>query len=350
LSGGRVYVTTAAPGGDDSLSLRVICLKAGDGAKVWDVEALHRKGSELPSIHTKNSQASPTPIVRDVKIYAHFGHLGTAALDLAGNVLWRQEALKYIPVHGNGGSPALVDGLLVFSCDAASDPFIAALDAATGEVRWRKPREVVAKKTFSFCTPLVIRANHREEVILPGSGYVGSYDPKTGDEFWRARYGEGYSVVPRPVFADGLIFLSSGFDRAVLYAINPEGASGDSTGAHIAWSTPKGAPHTPSTVVVGDELYFISDGGVATCADARTGKVHWSERLPGDFSASPVAAEGRIYFQSEAGVGYVVKAAKTFELLAKNDLRERSLASCAVADSALYVRTQSHIWRIGAAR
>jgi outer membrane protein assembly factor BamB len=135
--------------------------------------------------------------------------------------------------------------------------------------------------------------------------------------------------------------------KPVLYAIKPAGAKGDVTDTHIAWSHPKGAPNTPSPLVVGDELYFVSDSGIATCLDARTGNLHWSERLGGGFSASPVLAEGHIYFQNEEGVGTVLKAGKTFEVLAKNDLAERTLASPAVTDNAIFLRSKSHLWRIG---
>ena len=167
-----------------------------------------------------------------------------------------------------------------------------------------------------------------------------------GRELWRVGYGEGYSVVPRPVFAHGLLFLSSGFDAPILHAIKPAGASGDATATNIVWTQRKGAPNTPSALVLGDEVYFVSDGGIATCADARTGAVHWSERLGGNFSASPVAAEGRVYFQNEAGVGFVVKAARTYEVLATNDLGEKTLASYAVADGALFIRSEGHLRKI----
>ena len=132
----------------------------------------------------------------------------------------------------------------------------------------------------------------------------------------------------------------------MLYAIKPDGAAGDVTATNVAWSNRKAAPHSASALVLGDEVYFVSDAGIASCADARTGDVHWSERLGGGFSASPVAAEGRVYFQNEAGVGFVVKAGKTFELLAKNDLGERSLASYAVADGALFIRTETRLWKV----
>jgi outer membrane protein assembly factor BamB len=130
-------------------------------------------------------------------------------------------------------------------------------------------------------------------------------------------------------------------------AIKPDGARGDASETHIAWTIRKGAPNTPSLLVAGDELYFVADSGVATCADARTGEIHWNERLGGNFSASPVYAGGRIYFQNEAGVGFVVKAGRTFTLLAQNDLAERTLASCAVADNTLFIRSESNLWRVG---
>jgi outer membrane protein assembly factor BamB len=273
--------------------------------------------------------------------------MGTAALDLSGNVVWRQSSVTYHPQHGNGGSPLLVDGKLVFSCDGTEKPFVTALDQKTGEVRWMTDRNTKAAKTFSFCTPTSIEVDGVQQVILPGSGFVGSYDPKDGHEIWRVGYDEGYSVVPRPVFANGLLFVSSGFNRPVLYAIDPKGAAGDATGTHVLWKHNKGAPLTSSPLVVGDELYFVSDNGVATCADARTGKVYWTKRLGGDFSASPVFADGRIYFDNEAGVTTVVKAGKEYEAVATNDLGERMLASPAITDGAMFLRTENNLWRVG---
>ena len=296
--------------------------------------------------HKKNGLASPTAIVRDGKVYVHFGHLGTAALDLDGKVIWKQESIKYSPVHGNGGSPALVGDVLIFSCDGGSEPFLAGLDAKSGEVKWKTPRNTAAKSQFSFSTPLAIQVDGREVVVSPFSGFVGGYT-RDGKELWRVGYGEGYSVIPRPVYAHGLLFIGSGYDRPVLYAINPSGIEGDATEKAIVWQQGKGAPNTPSTLSVGDELYVVSDAGIATCFDAKSGETHWTERLGGGFSASPVLAEGRIYFQNEEGLGFVVKADKKFELLSKNDLGERSLASPAIIDDAVIVRTATHLWRIG---
>ncbi|HVT28026.1 MAG TPA: PQQ-binding-like beta-propeller repeat protein, partial [Lacipirellulaceae bacterium] len=271
----------------------------------------------------------------------------TAALDLNGRVLWRQTKLKYLPRHGNGGSPVLVGKSLIFSCDAESDPFVVALDCDTGEVRWKTPRNTPADKTFSFSTPTVIELGGAKQVVSPGSGLVGAYDPGDGHEIWRVRYGDGYSVVPRPVYAGGLLFVATGFNRPVLLAIDPTGASGDATDSHVTWRATKGAPLTPSMLAVKDELYVVSDNGVASCLDGRTGKPHWTKRLPGNFSASPVYADGRIYFLNEAGATYVVGASTTYELLATNDIGERTLASLVPTDGAVFLRSEGNLWRIG---
>ena len=298
-------------------------------------------------MHAKNSLASPTPIIEGDQLYVHFGHLGTAALDLNGNVLWRQTALTYHPRHGNGGSPIVVGPSLIFSCDANENPFVVALDRGTGDVQWKVDRNTNAIKKFSFSTPTLIEVDGQKQVISSGSGFVAAYDPADGRELWRVRYGEGYSVVPRPVFAGGLLFVASGYDRSTLYAINPAGAAGDVTETHVVWKHEKGAPLTPSVVVIGDELSMVSDNGVASCLDAKTGTVHWTKRLGGDYSASPIAADGNVYFQNEAGVTTVVKAAKEFESIATNDLAERTLASPIATDNAIILRCENHLWRIG---
>jgi outer membrane protein assembly factor BamB len=346
LAGGRLYLTTAVSGdGDDAVSLRALCLNAVDGQIMWNVEAISADRRAAGQAHTKNRRASSTPVIDSGRLFAHFGHLGTAALDLNGKVLWRQQQVKYNPVHGNGGSPALVDGLVAFSCDGAADPFVVALDQSSGEERWRTPRGTSASKTFSFSTPIVIEVDGARQIVSAGSGFVGGYDPQDGREIWRVSYGEGYSVVPRPVFAHGLIYVATGYNRPRLLAINAAAAQRRGDDA-VVWTYERGVSLTPSLLVAGNELYFVADNGVASCLDARTGKAHWTERLAGGFSASPVFAHGRLYFVNEEGVTYVVSANKSFELLATNQLEERTLASPAVTDGALFVRTESHLWRI----
>ena len=345
ISDGKIFLTTGVDNANGGVSLRALALDAANGRTLWETEIFSATEASVQPIHAKNSPASPTPIVAGERVYVHFGHHGTACLDRAGKIIWRNNRLRYDPLHGNGGSPVLVDDLLVFNSDGTKDPFVAALDKTTGELAWKTPRHVEVKQHFSFCTPLVITVAGRTQIITPGSGAVSALDPKDGREIWRVRYGQGYSVVPRPVFAHGLLFIATGFNRADLLAIRPDG-TGDVTDTHIAWRTTKGAPLTPSVVVVGDELYAVADSGVASCFDAKTGTVHWQEKIEGNYSASPIAAEGRIYFLSEEGVGTVLKASRTFEKIALNKLGERTLASYAVVPGALLVRGEKHLFRI----
>jgi outer membrane protein assembly factor BamB len=278
-------------------------------------------------------------------LYVHFGHQGTACLDLDGKVRWRNTELKYPPVHGNGGSPILAGELLVFSCDGGSDPFVAALERGTGKVRWKVPRGIDAFKSFSFSTPLLIEVNGAKQIVSPGSDAVMAYEPATGKEIWRVGYPGGYSVIPRPVHGHGLVFVCTGYESPRLLAIRPDGR-GDVTATHVAWRARQGVPHTPSLLLDGDELYMVSDAGFASCLDARTGREHWRKRLPGAYSASPLLAGGRVYFQNEAGTGVVVRAGKEYKELARNALDERTLASYAAADGALFIRTDRHLYRI----
>ena len=347
VNGGQVYLTTSVPAGNGASgdqSLRALCLDAHSGSVVWDTEVFLQKGQEAPKVHTKNTHASPTPLIQAGKLYVHFGHQGTACLDLGGKVLWRNDSVHYKPVHGNGGSPVLVDDLLVFSGDGGDQAFVVALDAETGKVRWKTNRAVKAQQKFSFSTPLVISVNGQSQIISAGSNMVGAYEPQTGREIWRVRY-VGYSVIPRPVYGNGLVFVSSGFSTPSLIAIRPDG-TGDVTRTHIVWRTSRSAPLTPSPLLVGEYLYTIADNGVATCFEAASGKVQWAERIGGNYSASPLYGDGKVYFQSEQGPAVVVKAGKEYQQLAKNTLDERALASYAAADGALFIRTQKHLYRV----
>ncbi|MCB1277238.1 PQQ-binding-like beta-propeller repeat protein [Prosthecobacter sp.] len=348
--GDRIFLTSALPvGGVEDpkadRSLHAMAFDAATGKPAWDVELFT---AVAPRAHRKNSHASPTPIYEDGKLYVHFGHLGTACLDAAtGQTVWATQEYAYSPVHGNGSSPVLFEDLLIFSADAEKEPKVIAIDKTTGKQRWAFARESEAKKKFSFCTPLIIDVNGQKQLITPGSGVVNALNPKTGEEIWHCFYDQGYSVVPRPIYAHGMIYLSSGYDKPVLYAIKvDENSKGDVTGTHIAWTIEKAAPHNPSMAVIGDELYFVADNGILTCADAKTGQVHYSERCTGPISASLLVADGKLYLQDEKGLGVVVKPGKTFRILAQNDLGERSLASYAVVGSDLLIRTEGNLYRI----
>lgn len=344
---GRVYLTTAIAaekGKSVDQSLHALCLDAASGKQLWTTEVFFVKAGNLQRTHSKNSHASPTPLTDGVRLYVHFGHMGTACLDLSGKVLWRQTELSYSPVHGNGGSPILAGDSLIFSCDGSDKQFLVALETATGKVRWKTDRKSQATKKFSFSTPQLITVEGRPQVISPASDMVCGYDPATGKEIWRVRY-EGYSVIPRPVYGHGLVYIITGYDTPQLLAIRVDG-QGDVTESHIAWTAKRAVPHSASLLLVGDELYMVSDLGVASCLDAKSGTVHWQERLGGGFSASPLGAPGRIYFQNEEGQGTVLKAGRQFEKLATNALKERTLASYAVADKAIFLRTDQHLYRI----
>ena len=345
-AGGRVYLTTAVPvegGKEGELSLRAVCLDGATGESRWSKEVF-REGPSAPHPHSKNSHASATPLVRGGRLYVHFGHMGAACLDLDGDVLWKNNDLHYAPVHGNGGSPVLADGALIFSCDGADKQFVAALDAGDGHILWKKDRNAHPSKGFSFGTPLVITVAGRTQVVSQGSDVVAAYDPKTGDEIWRVRF-QGYSLVPRPVYGDGLLYLSTGFDSPKLLAIRADG-KGDVTDTHVAWTVSKNAPNSPSPLLLGDRLYMVSDRGVISCLDAKTGDEVWHEHVGGSFSASPIAADGKVYFPSEEGVGIVIRAGDKYELVSKNVLDEKTLASYAVLDGALLIRAEKNLYCI----
>jgi outer membrane protein assembly factor BamB len=347
VAAGRVYLTTAVPEGAGQ-SLRAVCMDAKTGGTVWDKEVFKQEGAS-PKPHSKNSHASPTPVVDGDRLYVHFGHQGTACLNVKdGSQVWANRTLKYQPVHGNGGSPVVLGGMVYFAIDGTDRRSVMALDKVTGKVAWeaqRKQPPQPAGKPFSFCTPLVIEVGGKPMVVAPGSGVVNAVDPGTGRELWASTY-EGYSVVPRPVFGHGMVYLSTGYDSPTLVAIKVEPTGAGFT-AKVAWRLAKGAPHNPSPLLVGDELYLVSDGGLASCLDAKAGKVHWQERVPGAYSASPVYAGGFVYLHNEVGTTTVLKAGTAFETVATNKLGERSLASFAVDGEALLIRTEGRLYRVG---
>lgn len=342
--GGSLFLTSAVPTDKAGHQLLALSFDAKTGAEQWRTEVF-KEDPSAPKIHGKNSHASPTPLVESGRIYAHFGHQGTACLDLAGKVIWSTHELSYPPRHGNGGSPVLVDDLLIFSADAETDPFLAALDKNSGKLRWKVARESDSAKKFSFSTPLVITVNGKKQLVSPGSNVVGGYDPTNGKLLWWVRF-NGYSVVPRPVYAHGLVFFSTGYDHAKLLAVDPTG-QGDVTETHLKWTQARNAPNTPSPLVVDDLLYVVSDGGIVSCLEPATGKAVWQKRLGGDFSASPIYADGKIYLTNELGVTFVCAPGRECKILAENDLGERSLASPAAIEGALFLRTQEHLYCIG---
>ena len=340
VAGGRVWLTTAIERQGRG-SLRVLAYDVQSGREVINVEVFSVSSAYLKN--AKNSLASPTPIVEGERVYIHFGADGTAALGMDGKVVWKL-TLPYDSMHGNGGSPVLYRDLLIVSCDGSDDAYVVALDKNTGKVRWKTQR----RRPFdqSYTTPLVIQVDGRDQVVSIGAFRAAAYDPQTGREIWRVSYGEGFSNVPRPVFSHGLVFIGTGFQEPSMLAVRPTG-TGDVTNTHVAYTIERGAPFTPSPLIVGDEFYMVSDIGVASCLDVKTGKIHWQQRVPGNYSASPVFADNRIYFLSEEGVATVIAPGREFSRLAVNTLDGTTFASIAVSEGTLFIRSDSHLYRIG---
>ena len=300
---GIIYLTAAVPVTDKAekpdLDLMLMMLDVQSGKLLKSEKIFTQLGATAPGIHPKNSHASPTPIVDGDRLYLHFGHQGTACTDLQGKILWSNKELSYPPVHGNGGSPVVFGKLLIFSRDGADISEVTALDKMTGKIVWKRERSVEADKKFSFCTPLVIEAAGKKQLILPGSNVVQSLVPETGEEIWRLTY-DGYSVIPRPIYTDGLVFICTGYNRPSLLAIDPTG-TGDVTATHLKWKSDENIPHTPSLVASGGKIFMVSDKGIASGVESATGKEVWKERIGGNFSASPLLVGDRMYMLSEEG-------------------------------------------------
>jgi len=340
VANGRVWLTTSVER-QGRASLRVLAYDVQSGKEVVNAEVFSLPNAVLKN--EKNSLASPTPILEGERVYVHFGADGTAALSTDGKIVWKI-TLPYDSMHGNGGSPTLYRDLLIVNCDGSDDAYVVALDKNTGKIRWKTQR----RRPFdqSYTTPLVIQVDGRDQVVSIGAYRAAAYDPQTGREIWRVSYGDGFSNVPRPVFSHGLVFIGTGFQEPSMLAVRPTG-TGDVTNTHVDYTIERGAPFTPSPLIVGDEFYMVSDIGVASCLDVKTGKIHWQQRVPGNYSASPVFADNRIYFLSEEGVATVIAPGKEFRRLAVNTLDGTTFASIAVSQGTFFIRSDSHLYRIG---
>jgi outer membrane protein assembly factor BamB len=235
----------------------------------------------------------------------------------------------------------LYQDLLIISCDGNDVQYVVALDKLTGKVRWKKSREGYQ----AYTTPLIVELPGSPQIISPGAFRAISYDPRNGKELWQVTYGEGFSNVPRPVYGDGLVFICTGFQQPSLLAVRLDG-KGDVTKSKVQWKLDRGVPLTPSPLLIGSELYMVTDNGIATCVDAKTGKEYWRARVGGSHSASPIYADGRIYFLSEEGESVVLAPGQQLKHLATNQLDGRTLASMAVSGGSIFIRSETHLYRI----
>ena len=336
IQGDRLWLTTAT---EDGKSLRAIAVDINTGSIQQNLEVFRLKSAKL--MNNKNSFASPTPVIEGDRIYLHFGAYGTACITQAGEIVWKTKLEYDNGQHGPGGSPIVYEDLLIVSCDGLDVQFVVALDKATGKVRWKKTREGYQ----AYTTPLVVKLPEGDQVISPGAFQSIAYEPRTGKEIWRVKYAEGFSNVPRPVFGHGLVFICTGFQEPSLLAVQPDG-KGDVTKSKIVWRIDRAIPRTPSPLLVGNELYIVTDNGIATCIDAKTGEELWRARVGGNHSASPTYADGKIYFLSEEGESAVIAPGRKLNHLATNQLDGPTLASIAVSHSSLFIRSVTHLYRI----
>jgi len=334
IVGNQIWLTTAI---EAEGSLRAVCIDRESGQILHDVEVFHY--DDLGRVAAKNSHASPTPVLDGRHVFVHYGAHGTACLSTSGEIVW-QTKLEYDHRHGPGGSPVLWKDLVIVTCDGPDVQYLVALDKQTGQEQWR----VDHQGQQAYSTPTLVNAGGQVQLVTSRGDAAIAFSPTDGKELWRCRYA-GHSVVPRPVAADGLVYVCTGYWNPTLIAIRPDG-SGDITDSHVAFTVRRGVPHNPSPLAAGGRIYMTTDLGILTCVDAKLGKELWRKRLNGNFSASPTLAGGRIYLINEDATPFVIGPGAEYELLATNQLDGRALASPAFVDGAIYLRTDTHLYRI----
>ena len=343
--GKQIWLTTAPA---DGKALYAVCVdretgKVARDVKLFDVAKPHR-------FTRTNTYASPTPAIEAGRVYVHFGTYGTACLETpTGKVLWSRRDLTCDHHQGPGASPILFEKLLIFHVDGCDVQYVVALDKATGKTVWKTDRSVDYSKIHrftrkAFCTPTVIESGGRLELISPASRAILAYDPRTGKELWKVRHG-GWSIVPRPLFGHGLVFCVTDYDHPALWALRP-GGRGDVTETHVAWKIPEPMPQQPSLLLIGERIYLVTNRGLAACVEAKTGRFVWKQRISGEYAASPIYADGRIYLFSDRSVTTVIEPGDACKIVATSRLDGRMMASPAVAGKAIFLRTESHLYRI----
>jgi outer membrane protein assembly factor BamB len=335
----RIFMTTAR---QDGAAVSMLAYRRADGRLLWET-AVPTTGVERA--YWKNSHASATPATDGERVYASFGTHGLAAFDFNGKLLWQQKLGDLRNYHGSAGSPVLYKDRLFLYQDhggsASLRSFVAAFNARTGAVIWKKDRQ----ESIGWGTPIVITAGDHDELIVNSQDRVYAYDPATGAELWTVR-GTTMEVIPTPVVGHGLVFSSSGRAGPTL-AIRP-GGKGDVTSTHVEWSSPRGSPFVPSPILHGDLLYMVNDmQSILTALEARTGAAVYQGRLGQPtregFSSSPVAVGDKLFFTNDTGQTFVVQAGRTFKLLRVNELNAQVLASPALVDGTWYWRTDKEI-------
>ena len=356
--GDQVWLTTATENGQ---ALSVLCVDRNDGKILHDIKLF-----DVPTpqyAHPFNSYASPTPFIEDGRVYVTFGSPGTACLDTrTARILWARRDFVCNHWRGAGSSPLVWNNLLFLPFDGADYQYIVALDKNTGHTAWKVDRSIDFKDLDpatgkpqadgdwrkAFSTPRIAAfADGKPILISLGSKAVYAYEPATGKELWRVENRETHSGSATPVVGKDLIYINTGHGRPELWAIRP-GGSGDVTATHVAWKYRGNVPTRASVLLHGDLIYMVDDGGIATCLDASTGKKVGGKRIGGEYSASPLYAEGHIYFFSQDGKTTVIEPGAEMKVVGESKLDEGFMASPAVSGKALILRTKSHLYRIEA--
>ena len=349
---GRAWLTTAPPTGDQ-LSVLAVDLATGKvevDRVVFEVdEPEHRNGL--------NSYASPSPVADKGRVFVHFGTYGTACLDSgSGETIWRRTDLNCDHLEGPGSSPLLEGGRLFLHLDGADVQYLVALDPATGKTLWRTERSADLQPLGpdlrkAYSTPLLTEmageAGPREVLVSSAARATYGYDPETGEELWRMDH-PGFSMSSRPLLVGDQVIVSTGFNRAELWAFRLRGSGNISEDAFL-WRNTRGVPTMPSSVIVGERLFQVSDRGMASAVDLETGETLWQERLGEDHCASLLASGDRIYAFGAEGKSTVYRAGGEFEKLHESQLEAGFMASPAVHGDALILRTKTHLYRIEAA-
>ena len=346
----QIWMTTATKNGTKTFAICVdkVTGKILHNIHVFDVESPQ-------AITIDNTYASPTPVIEESRVYVHFGTYGTACIDTeSGNIIWTRRDLKCDHEKGAGpaSSPFLFNDYLIFNVDGRDVQYVIALEKRSGKTAWKTTRSVdfsgvQVNQRKAYGTPLIIPRGEQEQMVSIGAKGVFSYDPKNGKELWKALH-RGWSIAPRPVYGEGLVFTMIDRDRPELWAIRPDG-KGDITDSHIVWKSSKRMPPRASPLIVGDLLFVIDRNGYISCLEAKTGKIFWQERMKGSFSASPIYTNGLIYFFNEDTVCTIIKPARKLEIVATNKVADEQLmATPAIDNDSIYIRTANNLYKIKA--
>ncbi|HVG30606.1 MAG TPA: PQQ-binding-like beta-propeller repeat protein [Pyrinomonadaceae bacterium] len=370
--GGRVFVVTAISAEKPTVNVkdRGIDSARDDARHTWKLYALDKRSGKIlweqtafegvprARRHLKATQANSTPATDGRVVVALMGSEGLYAWDLTGKLLWKQDlgvlnpGLADDPTSewGHSSSPIIYRDLVIVQADGHKQSFIAAYEALTGKQRWKVERGELP----SWSTPAIYEnGGARTELISNAGRFMRGYDPATGKELWRFNDHNREVKMPAPVVAGDQIFMTGGYPAgSPIYSFRP-GATGDislkpgeESNRFLAYRLPRGSSYTSTPLVYGEHLYIIGDNGVLAAYVARTGERVYQERLPSTFSASPVAADGKIYLASEDGDVYVVRAGAKFELLATNPAGEPLMATPAISDGMMYLRTTTALYAI----